>query len=488
MNKKVLVAVCILALLLFKCVSNIGGVENGNPIVTGYVHNEQGEAVKNAIIKLIPYNNNPLFNNTITATTSSDEKGKYCFKTVNDGRYNIIGETTDDSLSFIDSITVKGESTIIANNIIKMPGMFKGVIKLQPYMQGIVHIVLLGTNIYTVTMDTIGNFVCPMVPEGTYRAAVISTLPEYSDTQITIDIVPVTITTIDTITLSYRENGPLPLDSALLRQLKKCSENLPGTYTGTVTTPWAPRYDIAFIIDSTGHYSAYNTTTADVPAIDPAVIDSIDNPSIYPLTADLPALYYGIDSDDPRKKIALANIQANGGISGSIQVWWGPRLFEYGPSSFILKEISELRFNSMFDTLTFQMWNTVQSDPVQISLHRIQADSLPRRPFQRPKILIDSFHDTVRSDQVYLDSIKITITSVDSLPIIYQFVNYPKDGILFFYENFPADNRLWRDDLPSQTYTGPFIVNRKGTDQVILAKVKAADISGRIMGQRFTLQ
>ena len=126
MNKLFLVVISIMFTFMhMKCGKDVaGGVENGNPMLKGTIEDEDGNATFGAVVRLIPYDNNPRLNTSVTAATVSDKKGQYSFDYVEEGYYNIIGETLDGSLSFIDTVTIEKKIQKRSDNIVKSPGCF----------------------------------------------------------------------------------------------------------------------------------------------------------------------------------------------------------------------------------------------------------------------------------------------------------------------------------------------------------------------------
>jgi hypothetical protein len=431
-----------------------GGVENGNPVLSGAVHDEQGVATEDAIVKLIPYDNNPQLGAAVAAATVTDAKGEYAFDRVDDGRYTIIGETPDGSLSFIDTITVENTTSKTTENVATSPGRFQGVVKLEPYRTGMVLIALLGTDIYTTTTDTTGNFTTPYVPEGNYRVLIISTLPEFSDTQITVDVVSEQTTMLDTIELGYSSAA---VDTASIRKFNEANTHLAGTYLGTVTTPWVPPYTVAFTIGDDGHYSAFNVTTDEIPAF-----------------------YYGTDADDPGKKIALTDINMTGGISGTLQIVFDMR-------TTVTDAVKNLRFDAVFDTLSFETWHSGYG-PLNFKLHRIAPDAVPPRPAKTPAMPVFEYEG--KADPkirmiplAYLDSLTITILSGPEESVIYQISEIENPDSLII----GVSDLLWRDDLPYEVYQRPITFKDASDGTRIVARVKNGNMRSHVMSYEFSI-
>jgi hypothetical protein len=113
----------------------------------------------------------------LSFTTQTDASGKYAFKEVPPGRYNLLGIT--DSLGFFrDSITVTGGGDAGIDSLAKL-GSLSGVVRLQPQddpRNAIVQV--MGTDYYmNVRKD--GTFTLAGLAGGFYRLRVFVGLPNY---------------------------------------------------------------------------------------------------------------------------------------------------------------------------------------------------------------------------------------------------------------------------------------------------------------------
>jgi hypothetical protein len=465
MTREIAFPMLIVAAVLFCCTNsnNVepyagGGVLNGNPIVSGVVTTENGFPSKNTIIKLVPSSNNPLEADTVTAYTITNDSGKYSFDSVGPGIYTVFGETVNKTLSFKNSITVDASRKIVSTDIIKIPGAMKGVIKLHPYRSCMVLILLLGTNTYMSTVDTIGNFISPKIPEGTYTVVVLSTFKEFSDTTISVTVKSNHTTLLDTIRLNY-EGGII--DSAMLKRFQVFKENLPGSYTGIATTPWVAPYGVAFIIDSNGHYSAYNTSSTDYPA-----------------------LYYGTDKDASTKQISLVDINANGHAEGTINV-----IFDYDgiPGSPIIDKLKELYFSSDFDSLYFDMYHFDRYGPIKFTLKRKGSDSLPPHPLPTPEITVSGQidPDPTKAQMLYfVDSVTIVMKAKEECTLIYQIIPVPPS--CNYISAFPGD-QYWDEKIDSKTYTGSILINQKNIDIIVLVRAMTTERKSSVAGYRIRI-
>lgn len=139
------------------------------------------------------------------------------------------------------------------------------------------------------------------------------------------------------------------VDSSRIAHLRTYQEKLPGHYVGTVTTPWIPPYEIAMVFRADGTYSAYTTDTSSSPA-----------------------LYNGMDADDPGKTWSLEDVTASGNAVGKIIV-----VFDVGTTA--EDDIESMRFDPDFNGLRFSIYHFGEYGPIRVALRRIDADSLPPR-------------------------------------------------------------------------------------------------------------
>jgi hypothetical protein len=116
-----------------------------------------------------------------------------------------------------------------------------------------------------------------------------------------------------------------------------------GTWTGCVTTPWTPMYEVTFSLRDDGSYSA---TTNEV----------LDG-------TRMTALYYGMDQDSPLKTYALTDFQASGLGIGEIDI-------VFDVESVVRDELRNIRL--MGDKLEFEMFHSGRYGPLTYELTRVE--------------------------------------------------------------------------------------------------------------------
>jgi hypothetical protein len=110
-------------------------------------------------------------------TTRTDASGRYAFKDIPPGRYNLVG--IQDSLGFFrDSISISGDFFLGKDSLDKL-GSLTGKVLLQPQHDPRNAVVqVMGTDIY-VNVDANGRFTLSGLADGTYRLRVFVGLPNY---------------------------------------------------------------------------------------------------------------------------------------------------------------------------------------------------------------------------------------------------------------------------------------------------------------------
>lgn len=442
----------LLASFILQCsttniVSNKGGVENGNGFVNGYIYTEKGGPAAHTLVKCIGYNNDPRFSDTVVAYAITDSVGKYSFDTIAPGVYNIFGQDEHGLLSYSDSLAVQNRYRTFPPDTVRIPGRFQGVVRLKPYSNSMVILVMLGTDLYTMTNDTIGNFISPKLAPGKYRIIIIATASEFQEKELVVNVESGKTTTLDTIDLAYlgKDTVFVPFDTATFQAAQR---NLPGYYLGVASSLWVAPYSIALIIDSRGHYSAYTTDQF-----------------------ELGTAFSGSDDDSPLKQLSLNQINIKKEISGSIT-----NVFNAGTSN--ISEIQGLQFSAAFDTLKFNM------ETINFLFKRVSIDLIPPRPEKIPTITLQG--KQLDSVFEFKDSVTISMAFKGNYTIQYQFV----DGINGY---FSFDTDLWDDGWWSgintiEIYTGPFSVHGPISNRGIIARAVNGPLFSHVKGKRIVIR
>lgn len=218
------------------------------------------------------------------------------------------------------------------------------------------------------------------------------------------------------------------------------TKQLPGSYIGTVTTPWEGAEEIVFQIDEKGSYSAYNYKTDRVPAF-----------------------YYGFDEDHNSKKMKLTDITASDEGLGEITLYYG-----YGSTT--TDEVRHFHFNSTNDSLFFEVWRDGKYGPLEVALKRTDAEKLPPRPLPTPTIELVGEND-IDYMNGYRDSVVVTLAVEGDYAMAYQIVENPNEEDSFSYIDDPE--LLWSDSNETFTYSDAFTLYPEQTNSFILCRATA---------------
>jgi hypothetical protein len=191
--RKLALAIFVVAAACFRC-ADMGGVENGNPYVAGYVVTADGAPVAGAEVKLTPVNHVPQSTSLDeTATCRTNERGYYeIISPIKPELYNI--EAVHGGFGGrLDSIDIRGErGQEVGSAVVKAMGSIVG----RSFMPGKddtaqtqVFIYLLGTNQFAIPQLG-GGFSFPNVPFGRYQLCFTLVPPPYKPKIMTIDVKP----------------------------------------------------------------------------------------------------------------------------------------------------------------------------------------------------------------------------------------------------------------------------------------------------------
>jgi hypothetical protein len=168
----------------------VSGIEITNGNCVGKIYHSDGSAAGSALVRLIPSGYNPYSQtNASIDSTYTNSFGDYSFLISQPDYYNIVAEKGSTSC-LQDSIYIQGDAkTIIDNDTLRESGTLSGSVRLKPGDDSRSAVILIvGTNVYTTPSDSLGNFETPLLPKGTYRIQIFSTLTGYAvfDTNVTI--------------------------------------------------------------------------------------------------------------------------------------------------------------------------------------------------------------------------------------------------------------------------------------------------------------
>ncbi len=198
-----------------------GSTETTNSKVSGFLYNPHGSPAVNASIKIVSVDYNPKPDGKRDSlqidSTLTDENGRFLFASLSSGYFNILGEG-DSGYAYQDSLYIPPDDNFQAPpDTLKAPGSIRGIVRLQPEDNPeLVFIVVLGTPVWTMPDDPLGNFILLNMAEGAYRVRFLTTLDDYNplDTVLTITT-GVNAVLPDTLFLPYI-GIPKPKDLAIV--------------------------------------------------------------------------------------------------------------------------------------------------------------------------------------------------------------------------------------------------------------------------------
>jgi hypothetical protein len=204
----VLSAIIPLSLILHCMLNPIGGTDTGNPNIAGVLYNKDGSRAKNAKVRVIPSDYNPRNGSSALMrfdSTTTDDTGGYYFDSLPADTYNVFG-SGEKGVSYQDSIAVVQNAKIrIPSDTLKAPGSLQGVVRLQPGDdRRTVFVIMMGTTMWTMPVDSLGNFSLSNCAEGDYHVRVITTLDQYQPMDMVITVLSGKNTVLsDTIVQKY---------------------------------------------------------------------------------------------------------------------------------------------------------------------------------------------------------------------------------------------------------------------------------------------
>ena len=193
MNRLISQLIFLLLLLITSCTSISSGsfTDNGGGATetVGIVYNTEGSAVPNVNVLFIPHGYSPNSGSSLIDTTITDENGKFNFSTISNGKYNLIFEK-DSLKAFRSNLEIINKAiTSSIKDTIKATASISGVAQLLPkHNNREIYVMVLGSNIYSSPIDSIGNFKIDNVAEGEYVLRFMTSYNNYEvlDTSIVI--------------------------------------------------------------------------------------------------------------------------------------------------------------------------------------------------------------------------------------------------------------------------------------------------------------
>lgn len=179
--------------------------DGGSTETIGMLYSIEGKPVSGATVLFIPEEYIPQDQEDLIDTTKTDDKGRFTFDNIPDGNYNI-SYNKSNVYAFRKSIEIKeGKSNIIISDTLKDPGEIHGFVNLLPeHDNREVYILILGTERFTIPVDSCGNFKLLNLAEGIYDLKFITTYNNYQVVDSTVKVFSSEIFTFsDTIKIPF---------------------------------------------------------------------------------------------------------------------------------------------------------------------------------------------------------------------------------------------------------------------------------------------
>jgi hypothetical protein len=156
------------------------GTLTGNPTVAGTVYAANGSPAANATVRFHPVGFNPKATAAADSlTTTTDASGRFSAP-LDSGTYTI-WDSGASGLAFRDSLRIMKGDTARCSDTLRAPGTLKGRVQMQGTDNPeTVFIIFLGTNAFSMPLDTLGNFLIPNLPQGNYHVRFLTTLQNYT--------------------------------------------------------------------------------------------------------------------------------------------------------------------------------------------------------------------------------------------------------------------------------------------------------------------
>ncbi|MDG5816602.1 hypothetical protein QA601_16010 [Chitinispirillales bacterium ANBcel5] len=188
-----------------RCTSEIVG--GGSTETIGKVSFSDGTPAADVEILFVPEDFEPQFDTPHPAirSTVSDNKGRYDFGSLSDGRYNIFFEKKGLKAYRRAVEIVENKTQEDISDTLYKPGSVSGIVRLLDYHDhSDVFILVTGSNHYVTPKDSCGNFTIKDFAQGQYNLKIIAGYPNYDiiDTSVIITS-GIKDTIADTIFLPY---------------------------------------------------------------------------------------------------------------------------------------------------------------------------------------------------------------------------------------------------------------------------------------------
>src|SRR5690606_30452112 len=145
-----------------------------------------GSPASGASVKIYSVNHNPQEPaHAVIFSTRTDSQGRYAVDSVPRGEYNVLSDLNGE-VAYQDSVFLSGGKGALQSDTLRAPGELFGRVRIQPnHDPRTVTLQVLGTNMFA-NVDDSGGFVLKGLAEGIYRVRLVTTLPEYTPSFVTL--------------------------------------------------------------------------------------------------------------------------------------------------------------------------------------------------------------------------------------------------------------------------------------------------------------
>lgn len=155
----------------------------------GFLYLADGSPARGAKVSAYPVGRLPVRDSVGSAVylATTDDQGRYVLNPTWVGEYNILGEK-DGLASYQDSVYLSKTGRTLASDTLRSRGLLSGYVSLEPGdpLQSVT-VQVFGTYAFA-NVDSAGRFTLPYLPTGRYRAAVSTTLQDYTTQYVELEV------------------------------------------------------------------------------------------------------------------------------------------------------------------------------------------------------------------------------------------------------------------------------------------------------------
>jgi hypothetical protein len=179
-NPWIFPAVC--AVILLTCVKSPQQAGTMSETDTAMIYNPDNTPAVGAVVRFFVATDST---RTVAYQATTDTNGRYSTKGLARGSYNMLA-TKDSLIVFQDSIAAFADTVLVKPDTLQKSGSVTAIIGVQPnHDPRTVTVQVLGTDLFS-NVDINGRFTLSPVAKGNYNLRLVTTLPDYTPTYVTI--------------------------------------------------------------------------------------------------------------------------------------------------------------------------------------------------------------------------------------------------------------------------------------------------------------